>query len=664
MTLLFVSLAAFALGGVLAAVLSSRPVAASAAGAGGAVIGCIAGAIFAVRALSGGVSSHASATLAWHVPSGGIVVMSDPLSGFFMLPLFVLGGLAAVYGREYLMPYRKHHSLGVPWAAYNALLASMALVLTARHAMLFLVSWEVMSLASYVLVVFEYDLDDVRRAGWVYLIAAHVGMALLIAMFLLLGSSTGTLVLDGSGAVPDASRRAWILLLALAGFGVKAGIVPLHVWLPEAHAAAPSHVSALMSGVLTKMGVYGIVRVVMLTGPAPAWWGRTLIVVGLAGGVFGIAMAAYQRDIKRALAYSTIENVGLVLLGLGLGFWGHATGHPDIGTLGLLGGLLHAWNHTMMKGLLFLGAGTIVHATGTRDIERLGGLMQRMPIGGTLFVLGSVAIAGLPPLNGFASEWLLYRSLLGGAASSTVGAAVTFMLGVGAVSAIGALAALCFVRLCATSLLGQPRSEKASLAHEAGMGMLVPMALLAVGCVFAGARPEIVVRAITTVARTIVPLEPSAAQGIAASLAPVGNVALALWSGALFVALWSYRAARRRKADDDATWGCGYAAPTARMQYTGRSFAQLLDGMLPGFMRARVAIVRPSGQFPTGGSLEARIDDPVTRGVYEPALERAGERFAAIRIMQQGALHLYLLYVVVAVVLGLGWVSLEGWIAR
>lgn len=662
MTLLFVSVAVFMLSGVLAAALSRWPRAASAAGAGGAVAGCLVGAIFAVSTLRGGVSSSASATAVWHVPSGAIVVMSDPLAGFFLLPLFVLGGLAAVYGREYMLPYARHSSLGIPWAAFNALLASIALVLTARHAMLFLVAWEVMSLASYLLVVFEYEHDDVRRAGWIYLIAAHVGLAFLIAMFALLGSSTGTLVFDGRGAAPGSAQRAWILVLALGGFGVKAGIVPMHVWLPEAHAAAPSHVSALMSGVVAKMGIYGLVRIVMLTGPAPAWWGRLLIVLGLAGGLYGIGMASYQRDIKRALAYSTIENIGLVLLGLGLGYWGFATGHPAIGTIGLFGGLLHAWNHTLMKGLLFLGAGTILHATGTKDIERLGGLMQRMPVAGTLFVLGSVSIAGLPPLNGFVSEWLLYRSLLDGAASSTVGAAVAFMLAVGAVSAIGALAALCFIRLCSASLLGQPRSEPAASAHEAGMGMVVPMGLLGLACVFVGACPDVVVRAITTVAQTIVPLDRSAATQLAASLTPVGHVSLGLWGATLVVVLWSLRVASRRRWRDDATWGCGYAAPTARMQYTGRSFAQLLDGLMPGFLRARLTIVRPQGLFPAPGSLTSEIADPVTRGVYEPAIKRIGDRFATIRYLQQGALHLYLLYVLIAVVVGLAWASFDGWI--
>jgi formate hydrogenlyase subunit 3/multisubunit Na+/H+ antiporter MnhD subunit len=255
------------------------------------------------------------------------------------------------------------------------------------------------------------------------------------------------------GAVPGLAggRRTVVLLVALAGFGVKAGIVPLHVWLPEAHAAAPSHVSALMSGVVIKMGVYGIARASLLAS-APAWWGATLAALGVAGALTGITLASYQRDLKRALAYSSVENIGLVVLGLGIGLWGRASGDEHLAALGLAAGLLHAWNHTLMKGLLFLGAGAIVHATGTKDLERLGGLMKRMPFAATLFGLGTIAIAGLPPFNGFAGEWLLYRSLLDGAAGAPVGPAVVFMLAVGALSLVGALAALCFVRLASVVL--------------------------------------------------------------------------------------------------------------------------------------------------------------------------------------------------------------------
>jgi formate hydrogenlyase subunit 3/multisubunit Na+/H+ antiporter MnhD subunit len=654
-TLFLAALAVLLAGGALAAAVSRWPRAASSVGAGAAVTGCAAGAVFAVRGLSGEVARVA---FAWHVPAGGIVLSCDTLSAFFLLPVFVLGALGAVYGRDYLGAYQGRKSLGVPWLAYDLLIASMAVVVTARHAVLFLFAWEAMTLSSYVLVVFEHEQSESRRAGWVYLIAAHVGTALLLAMFLILGSSAGTFVL-GEGGAPPSGARGIVLLLALAGFGVKAGLVPLHGWLPEAHAAAPAHVSALMSGALTKMGVYGLLRVTALVGPTPAWWGSVLVVVGLSGGLFGITVAGYQRDVKRALAYSTIENVGLVVLGLGLGLWGQAAGYPTLAALGLWGGLLHAWNHTAMKGLLFLGAGTIAHATGTRDLEKLGGLLRRAPVGSALFVLGALAIAGLPPLNGFVGEWLLYRSLLDGATARTE-AAIPFMLAVGVVSLVGALAALCFLRLTGTALAGQPRSEGAAHTHEMSAGMLAPMGALAVCCVLVGAWPGVLAGPVSTVARAIVPLGRDASGTVQASLVPLGRAALALWALCLITALALFRIARSRTQSEDATWGCGYAAPTARMQYTGSSFAQLVGEIVPRPLGPRVEVVRPSGLFPDRSALASRPDDPVTRSIYEPAFDVAADRFARLRFLQQGALHLYIVYILVAVVAGLVWASLGG----
>lgn len=671
MTLLFGALVILVSGGLLAAALSRWPRAASLVGAGSAALGSLAGAVFAARHLGG---APVQAAFAWRVPEGGIVLACDPLSAFFLLPVFVLGGIAAVYGHDYLFAYRAHKSMGPPWLAYDWLLASMALVVTARHAVLFLVAWEVMSLASFVLVTFEHEHAEARRAGFVYLVAAHVGTAFLIALFVLLGSATRTFVF-GEAAL-GAPLRTTILLFAVVGFGVKAGLVPLHVWLPEAHAAAPSHVSALMSGALTKMGVYGILRVTLLVGPWPAWWGGLLMLLGLGGAIYGITLATYQRDIKRALAYSTIENIGLLFLGLGLGLWGHAAGHPIIGALGIAGGLLHAWNHTLMKGLLFLGAGAVVHATGTKDIERLGGLMRRAPAASALFFLGAVAIAGLPPLNGFTGEWLLYRSLLEGAVTGAPLTAVAFMAAVAVLSAVGALAALCFVRLAGVALLGEPRSEEARRARDASPAMLLPMGALGALCVLVGARPRVVATAIEAVAARLAPVTQTSAGVVQAALAPVEGTALALWGAGLSAATLLLFVVRHRRAASgpradvaqtasgvDTTWGCGYAAPTMRMQYTGRAFAGVLAELLPRALGPRVEITRPSGLFPAPGGVSSTLDDPVTRGVYQPALTRAADRAARLRWMQRGMVHIYLLYILLALVAGLAWTSLGGWAA-
>ena len=659
MTPLVAALAILLGGGLLALGASRSPRLASALGAGSTFVACALAAIVAGRALLGGPSVSLSAP--WSVPGGALLLGCDGLSAFFLLPVAVLCAVAAIYGAEYLFAYRDEKRLGVPWLAWNVLVASMMLVTTARHGLVLLVAWEAMTLSSYLLVVFEHEQREVRRAGFVYLVAAHVGTACLVALFLLLESATGSLGF-GSRVALGGGTGAVVLLLALVGFGVKAGLVPLHVWLPEAHAVAPSHVSATMSGVLVKMGVYGIVRTAWMLAPAPSWWGETLIVIGLVGALLGISLASYQRDLKRVLAYSTVENVGLIFLGLGLGHWGHANGHPMVALLGFWGAFFHVWNHGAMKGLLFLGAGCVVHGAGTRDLEKLGGLMKWMPAAGALFVVGAIAIAGLPPLNGFAGEWLLYRSALEGAAHGGAASGTGLTAAIGILALVGTLASLTFVRVVTVVWLGQPRSERAAHGHAPGAAMLLPMAVLGAACVFAGAWPDSVSEALRAVVQSV---DGSAGAGprlaaIASSFDSISLVAVVLWAAIVLSAGALFALARRHPKVEGPTWGCGYVAPTTRMQYTGRAFSQLSSELLPRFLRAKIHVDRPAGTFPAPGRLASTNDDPLTRGVYEPVVSRTADRFARLRWLQQGAVHLYVLYILAAVVAGLAWVSASG----
>jgi formate hydrogenlyase subunit 3/multisubunit Na+/H+ antiporter MnhD subunit len=281
---------------------------------------------------------------------------------------------------------------------FNLLLASMLLVVTARNGVLFLVSWEIMSLSSFFLVMFEDEKPGVREAGWTYLVTTHLGTALLLAMFVLLGRNSGSLDFDALSA-PEAIAGV-VFLLGLIGFGTKAGLMPLHVWLPEAHPVAPSYVSAVMSGVMIKMGIYGLLRTLTWLGEPPAWWGWTLLVLGVVSGVLGVLYALAQHDLKRLLAYHSVENIGIIAMALGVGLLGVHYRIPAMAALGFTGGLLHVVNHALFKSLLFLGAGSVLHATGVGDLDRLGGLLKRMPITGTTFLIGAAAICGLPPLNG------------------------------------------------------------------------------------------------------------------------------------------------------------------------------------------------------------------------------------------------------------------------
>jgi formate hydrogenlyase subunit 3/multisubunit Na+/H+ antiporter MnhD subunit len=622
-----------------------------------AVIGACAGGVVglwgAILALLGGLAAELTTT--WRVPGGAFVVGIDPLSAFFLAPLFALGALCAVYGRSYL------GARPVAAAMLNVLLAAMAIVLVARHALLFLVAWEVMTLLAYLLVTFEHREGEVRRAGWVYLIASHVAIVALLALFLGLGTrSSGALdfaALADSWRAP-AAGTAGVLLLALVGFGIKAGVVGLHVWLPEAHAAAPSHVSALMSGVLIKLGVYGLLRVALLVVPGP-WFGPTLAILGAAGAVVGIALALYQHDLKRILAYSSVENIGVILLGVGLGFWARGRGDARLAALAFGGALLHVWNHAAMKGLLFLGAGSVLHGAGTKDVERLGGLMRLMPWTGRAMFVGAVAIAALPPLNGFAGEWLLYRALaeigLHGAPAPSLAA----VGGIAALALVGGLAALCFVRLVGVVLLGTPRGDGAARAHESPPAMTVPLGILAAACVAGAlAAPALV----STQATVLEQLGTVDVAGAAAYLAPLAVASFALLGAIL--ALAALLARRVRRAEPVETWGCGYAAPTARMQYTGRGFAELASArLLPRWLRARARTRAPEGPFPASASFATDAVDPLTRAGYEPLLVRLGSAFSRLRFLQQGNVHVYIVYIVATAILALAWVAARDWMA-
>ncbi len=407
---LLIPVAVLLAGGLLALAAGKRARAASLVGAAGAVAGCGLALGQAAEALVGG--QVVSFRAAWDVPLGSVYLVLDPLAAVFVAAIALVSGLAAIYGSLYLAHYEGRKNLGVSWLFFNVLVASMLLVVLARNGVFFLVCWEVMSLASFFLVLFEAERDGVCRAGWTYLVATHLGTAFLLALFAFLGRDAGSLDFDLFRATPDVANVAF--LLAVAGFGTKAGFIPLHVWLPEAHPAAPSHVSAVMSGVMIKTGIYGLARTLTFLGPPPSWWGWVLVGIGASSGLLGVLFALAQHDLKRLLAYHSVENIGIITMGLGVGLLGVSYGSPAMMALGFAGGLLHVVNHAVFKSLLFLGAGAVRHATGTLEIDHLGGLLKRMPQTGFAFLVGAAAICGLPPLNGFVSEFLIYLGAFSG----------------------------------------------------------------------------------------------------------------------------------------------------------------------------------------------------------------------------------------------------------
>jgi formate hydrogenlyase subunit 3/multisubunit Na+/H+ antiporter MnhD subunit len=445
-----------------------------------------------------------------------------------------------------------------------------------------------------------------------------------------------------------------IYLLALFGFGVKAGLFPVHVWLPDAHPAAPSHVSALMSGILIKTGLYGILRILSLLPPAPAWWGWLMALLGAAGALYGISLAAQQRDIKRCLAYSTVENIGIILLGLGFGMVAAAQGHPKIALLAYAGGLLHLWNHALFKGVMFLGAGALVHATGTRDMNRMGGLLRRMPLVGLLWIGGSLAISALPPLNGLISEWLIYLSLAQAGTSLDGFAALVPLLLFGLLGMVGALALVTFSRLIGICLLGEPRDPIAANPHKVAPVMLTSMASLLAGCLMIGMFPQAALRlqstALSQVARLPVGTE------LGRAVAPLGHGALLLMAvlvmlGGLFV--WLRRLRHQTQA---ATWGCAYPLPTARMAYTGEAYAEYVSHhIMPKVMRPKVTGGKVSGLFPVAGKLTQSSSDFVLIRCFQPLFVVLADRCQRLRWLQQGQLPIYLVYIFIASAVLMAW---------
>ena len=563
----------------------------------------------------------------------------DAISALFLILLSVVGGAGSVYAREYWgeVAHPRTAHWGRLW--WSVLMLTLTLVLLAANGLHFLIAWELFTLSAYFLVTLDRQRPAVRAAGWLYLGASHAASLALFAFFALLAAQTGGWDI---GPMRERSDLAPLFWLALFGFGVKAGLFPLHVWLPSAHANAPSHVSAIMSGVTIKLGIYGLVR---FSGwlPVPAAAGWVVVVLGLASAVLGVAFALGQHDLKRLLAYHSVENIGIILIGLGFALIAIQHHHAAWGWLALAGALLHVWNHGLFKALLFLGAGSVLHATGTREISRLGGLWRVMPWTACLFALGAGAICGLPPLNGFISEWLVYLGLfeaVNAGGSSAVGAVAAVVL----LAMTGALALACFIKVCAVVFLGAPRTAATEHAHESGLLMRGPMVLLAGACVAIGLLPTVFWPA---VARAAAEWNPAWVGLVPpASLPILGRVHVALAFAATGAVALLWQQARRNGVRRAVTWDCGYARPTARMQYTAGSFAGTITGWFDWILCPMRHEVRPEAVFPVHASFAEHTPETVLERVVEPAGGLVMQLSHAARRLQHGRLQSYLLYLV------------------
>jgi formate hydrogenlyase subunit 3/multisubunit Na+/H+ antiporter MnhD subunit len=654
MSALLVAMLSFAVGAAGALVFTNRGRWPTFFGVGGTLVGSLCGIIPAVRVVLGAPAQ--SLRMAWDVPNGSFFLELDPLSGFFLVPVFLLCALAAIYGADYLDAYRGRKALAPSWFFFNLLVASMVLVILARNGVLFLMAWEMMALSSFFLVTFEDEKESTRQAGWIYLVASHIGTAFLLVLFILLGTANGSLDFDRFSA---SSGAGLLFVLALVGFGTKAGFIPLHAWLPEAHPAAPSHVSAVMSAVMIKTGIYGLVRVMMLLGAPQAWWGWVLCAIGLSSGVIGVLLALAQHDLKRLLAYHSVENIGIIALGLGVGTLGLSAGLPAVAAIAFAGALLHVLNHALFKGLLFLAAGNVLHSAHTREIDHLGGLLRRMPRTGGIFLIGAAAISGLPPLNGFISEFLIYLASFKGALALDGASSVPLLATIAGLALIGGLAAACFTKAFGIVFLGQPRSEHAEQAHEVGLAMVLPGFVLAAACILIGLLGANVVYAmapliseVTGLSAAIVRTSLSAA---AHSVAFVSITGGALVGIATLLALGRAIALSNRSVSANVTWDCGYAEPSRRMQYTASSFAQPLTDTFDLLLQTRRVLIAPRGFFPREASLATETPDPYQEYIFRPLFRAIGCDLLLLRPLQQGKVQLYILYIAVMLLLLLLW---------
>ena len=588
-------------------------------------------------------------------PLGGVALRVDSLGAFFLLIIGFTGLPASLFAIGYLKHLDGRMRSRATHALFNIFLASMCLVTCADNGGTFLFVWEVMAVASYLLVISDPEQADAPTAGLWYAVMTHAGFLALLAAFIILaqGGSWEFPVLHNASTLLSPGARGAVFVLMAAAFGSKAGLVPLHVWLPRAHPAAPSHVSALMSAAMVNLGVYGLVRLVFdLLPPGPPWWGGLLLGIGVITALTGVLYSVAETHLKRVLAYSTVENLGLVFIGLGFALLMRGYGYGALASMGLVAALLHTLNHAAFKCLLFLAAGSVVHGTHNVSMEMFGGLIKRMPATAMLSLLGTLALAGVPPLNGFASEWLTFQVLVAGAQRTAPALAILLPLALAGVALVAGLAALSGVRLFGITFLALPRSTGAQQAKESTRIMVVAMAIPAVACVVLGIAPTSVIPQLSRIASDLgQPAGPLSA-GLALSVPLVTSrmwaamiAAVAISAGAA-AAVAVRMVGRHRPVRVGAAWNCGRIIQSARSEYTAAAFAEPLKRVFTGFYRPTQEVtidVHPASRYFVR-SIRLRADlapwmEEVLYGPFVRATRAVSDR---MRQLHSGSIHFYL----------------------
>ncbi|MBE0651054.1 MAG: NADH-quinone oxidoreductase subunit E [Bacteroidales bacterium] len=582
-----------------------------------------------------------------------ISLVIDPLSAFFLLVVNFTAFMGILYAKGYLKPYyetKNRSETAFHFFNFLGLHLSMLLVVMLRDAVAFLIAWELMSISSFFLVIFESEKKETLRTGIRYLIQMHIGVVLLMVAFILAFVGSGAAFsFDGLSMYFAAHNPFWLFLLFFIGFGIKAGFIPLHSWLPHAHPAAPSHVSGTMSGVMIKMGIYGILRVLTTIHHDLFGIGLFILIISLVSGLIGISLAIVQHDVKKILAYSSIENIGIIGIGIGLGVIGLAMNIPVLAVLGFAGGILHILNHSLFKSLLFFTAGNVYRQTHTRNIEQLGGLIKKMPKTALFFLLGAMAISGLPPFNGFISEFLIYSGMFKSLQSGGLMTDIVILFSFSGLAIIGGLAVFCFTKVFSIVFLGNPRSSKTENASEVENPMLIPDYLISAFIIFIGFAPALFMKPLAEIVHLF-----TGNTDFIFQIVPTLNK-ISLSSGifiAVIVIFWMLRnwQQKRQKVEQSATWGCGYSgANPAIHQYTATSYAENFRQLSAKIVNVKkdFELFEETEIFPGERTFETRSSDIFEDQIITKPSGKLLSLFEKIAVLQTGKIQHYLLYALV-----------------
>lgn len=631
---------------------------------------CIVAALFGAAAslikIFSGTTKTSSFIMHSPIPQISIDIKIDNLSAFFVLCLSILVLSVSLYSIGYISHYYGKRNVGYFNFLYTTFILSMFFVMISGNAIFFYIAWEAMSIISYFLVIFESEHEENLKAGKLYIIMTHLGTAFLLIGFMMMYSYTKSFDIFGSSAaIPDAAKNLMFVFF-LIGFGTKAGVVPLHIWLPYAHPAAPSNVSALMSGIMIKTAIYGMIRFMLCyLQIQDSWWGVVILCIGIVSAVLGVAYALMEHNIKRLLAFHSVENIGIILIGIGVSFIAFAQNNEFLGGLALIAALLHTFNHTLFKGGLFLGAGAIQYAAHTKDIEKLGGLIKKMPITALMVLCFSLAISAIVPFNGFISEWMIYQSLFLNIGFGMPALNILSILSIAALALSGALAAACFVKLFGISFLGLPRSEKAQKAKEVPVTMNIGMGILGIFCLLIGLFPVFFINIVDQVVFSLVGSSISEnLQGgffkMSSTLIVSGNsiapveilivLAVTIVSVLIIIRLMAGKYVERKYG----TWDCGFEALNSRMQYSATGFSKPIRIVLSILYRPGRKVVVEEGAsdyFPTSIKYKVWTEPIFEKYLYNPVLRLATNfSLKIIRLVQTGSVHAYLIYIFVSVI--------------